>query len=257
MAFVFAGLLIFIYMCAWFIVAVYRKNNAVVDVAWGLGFVLVAWSVLLLTTSNLPRQLIVTALVTVWGLRLSIYLAVRNWNRPEDFRYQELRKRWAPNVMLNSFLRVFMLQGAAMFVIAIPIMIVNSSYSSALNPLDYVGTAIWLLGICFETVADLQMRKFKQKPEHKGHIIQSGLWKYSRHPNYFGESLIWWGIFIISLSVTGAWWGVISPLFITFSLLKVSGVPMLEAKYKDNKEFQAYAKRTNVFIPWFPKQAKD
>ncbi|MCJ7679308.1 MAG: DUF1295 domain-containing protein, partial [Candidatus Aminicenantes bacterium] len=171
-----------------------------------------------------------------------------------DFRYAKWRKEWGRWFVLRSYFQVFILQGVLMGIIALPILLVNASMKPGLTWLDGLGVAVWVIGFCFETMGDLQLARFKKNPSNKGKIMTSGLWRYTRHPNYFGESAMWWGIFLITLSVPGGWVGVVSPVLITFILLFVSGVRMLEKKYGDNPEFQAYAERTSVFIPFPPKK---
>lgn len=250
----FSALLIFIYFMVFFIVAQVIRNNSIVDMGWGFGFVVLALATLLLTGAYLERSLLLTLLVLIWGGRLTYHIVLRNWGKPEDFRYAKWRREWGSWLVPRAFLQVFMLQGLLMLIIGYPIILVNASSQPGLNLLDYLGLLVWLIGFYFEAVGDRQLADFKKDPANKGHVIKSGLWKYTRHPNYFGEATMWWGIFLIALSVPSGWSAVISPLTITLMLLYVSGVPMLERKYKDNEEFQAYAKVTNMFFPWFPKK---
>ena len=249
-----AAIVIFIYFFAFFLVAQFIRNNSIVDMGWGAGFVVVAFVTLISQGAYVERNLLVTLLITIWGGRLTYYIVRRNWGKPEDFRYAKWRKEWGSWLVPRAFLQVFMLQGLLMLIIGYPIIVVNSSPQPGLNFIDYLGLFIWITGFIFESVGDKQLAEFKKDPANKGHIIQSGLWKYTRHPNYFGEATMWWGIFLLTISVPLGWSAVISPLTITLMLLYVSGVPMLEKKYKDNPEFQKYARRTNKFFPWFPKK---
>ena len=249
-----AAIVIFIYFFAFFLVAQFIRNNSIVDMGWGAGFVVVAFVTLISQGAYVERNLLVTLLITIWGGRLTYYIVRRNWGKPEDFRYAKWRKEWGSWLVPRAFLQVFMLQGLLMLIIGYPIIVVNSSPQPGLNFIDYLGLFIWITGFIFESVGDKQLAEFKKDPANKGHVIQSGLWKYTRHPNYFGEATMWWGIFLLSISVPLGWSAVISPLTITLMLLYVSGVPMLEKKYKDNPEFQEYARRTNKFFPWFPKK---
>lgn len=245
---------VFIYMMGWFIAAIIKKDNGIVDIAWGLGFVVIAFVNLFISQTYSIRQIIITILVIIWAFRLSGHIFARNKGRGEDFRYAKWRQEWGKKVIIKTFTNVFMVQGFFMLIIAYPIILVNSTYEKSLNWLDLLGLLVWLKGFFFESVGDYQLLKFKKNPANKGKIITTGWWKYTRHPNYFGEATIWWGIFLITLSSTLGWTGIISPIVITFLLVKVSGVPMLEKKYKDNPEFMEYAKKTNSFIPWFPKK---
>ena len=244
---------VFIYMTIFFIVAQFVKNNSIVDMGWGLGFVVIAIYTLLTTGNYNSQSIIVTALVVVWGTRLFYHIIIRNLGKPEDFRYVAMRKKWGKWVILNAFLRVFMLQGVLMLIIAYPIIMNNASSGGKLGAIEIIGLVIWIVGFLFEAIGDKQLKNFIGNKKNKGHLMKEGLRKYTRHPNYFGEATMWWGIFIISLSSASGIVGIISPIIITLLLLYVSGVPMLEKHYKDNKEFQSYAKYTSVFIPWFPK----
>jgi len=245
---------VFVYMTAVFLIAVLAKDNSIVDVAWGPGFILVAVVTFWLRPGFEARHLLITLLVAIWGLRLAIHIFLRNRGRGEDFRYAKWRKDWARWFIPRSFFQVFMLQGIFMLIISSSIVLVNRSPESGLTLLDALGGILWLIGFLFEAVGDYELKRFKQKPESKGKIMTTGLWKYTRHPNYFGEAALWWGIWLIALSVDSGWAAIISPLTISFLLLKVSGVKMLEKKYAGNEEFAAYARLTSPFFPWFPKK---
>lgn len=246
---------IFLFMNLIFIIAVLMKNNGIVDIAWGTGFALTALFNFFYQPGFTIRQIIVTVLIVFWGTRLSFYIFNRNKNKPEDFRYANWRKKWGKFWLIRTYFDVFMVQGFFMFVIVSPVFILhNDSGRIGLGILEIIGILIWIIGFLFQSVGDYQMKKFKQSIDNKGKIITSGLWQYTRHPNYFGESAMWWGIFLIILRIENGVWGIISPVVITFLLLFVSGVPLLEKKYKDNPQFQEYAKRTSMFIPWFPKK---
>ena len=176
----------------------------------------------------------------------------RNLGKPEDFRYAAWRKDWGKWLIPRAFLQVFMLQGVIMLIIAYPIIMNNATTVASLGALEIIGLAIWIVGFTFEALGDKQLKDFIADKTNKGHIMKKGLWKYTRHPNYFGEATMWWGIFIIAIPSSSGIVGIISPITITLMLLFVSGVPMLEKHYKDNKEFQEYSKVTSIFVPWFP-----
>ena len=248
----YSGLVVLIYMLGWFIVALIKKDNSIADIAWGLGFVLIAAVNLLIAQAVTARQLLMTVLIILWGGRLAGYIFIRNRGRSEDFRYAKWREEWGKKLLIKSFINIFMLQGFFMLLIAYPVMLVSSTTQDKLNLLDLLGVLAWLKGFFYESLGDYQLYKFKLDPSNKGKIITSGLWKYTRHPNYFGEVVIWWGIFLIALSAPYGLTAIVSPLLMTFLLLKVSGVPMLEKKYKDNPEFKEYARKTSSFIPWPP-----
>ena len=236
----------FAYMNFWYFYARLKQRNDVADIAWGLGFTFLAWLSLGLCDVITTRSSLVTGLVTIWGLRLAIHIALRHQRLPEDPRYFSLR-RWA-------YLKVFMLQGALMLIIMLPVFRIQQVSQDPINWLDGLGVLIWCVGFFFESVADFQLAQFKKEPKHRGKIIQSGLWRYSRHPNYFGEVLVWWGIWLLALNVSEGWQTIVGPMTITFLILKVSGITMLEKKMQENREFADYRSKTSQFLPWFPKQ---
>jgi steroid 5-alpha reductase family enzyme len=245
------------YMTVWYVVALIKKDNSVADIAWGLGFVLVAACSFLFWRTALSLPLLATSLVAVWGLRLSIHILARNRRKGEDPRYAAWRAKWGRSFVWRSYLQVFLLQGFFLIVISAPIVFVNVSPLSPPGwgfPWWLAGLLVWIAGFVFEAVGDAQLARFKRDPANKGKIMDRGLWKYTRHPNYFGESLMWWGIFVIALEAPYGWITIASPLLITFLLVKVSGVPMLERRYAGNPDFQAYARRTSAFVPWLPKK---
>jgi steroid 5-alpha reductase family enzyme len=246
------ALLIWAYMTLVFILAILRKDNSIVDVAWGMGFVLVALVTLDYAKGPVPRSYVVTALVCIWGARLAWHVWRRNRGRGEDFRYARWRRDWGRWFLLRSYLQIYMLQGILLLLIAYPILLVNRSRIPGLTLLDGAGALIWTVGFLFEVVGDRQLARFKRDPAHRGRIMTEGLWAWTRHPNYFGESVMWWGIFLVALNVPGGWAAVGSPLVITLLLTKVSGVPMLEKKYAGNEDFQDYARRTPAFFPRIP-----
>lgn len=248
-----SALVVFLYMNCVFIGAVLIKNNSIVDIAWGIGFICVAFVTLFLNEGIAARKGLVTALVFLWGIRLSAHVALRNKGKPEDFRYAKWRKQWGKWFIPRSYFQIFLLQGVLLLIISFPVILVNRSQTAGLTLLDIIGVLIWCVGFFFESLSDHQLMRFKRNPAHKGLIMTRGLWRFSRHPNYFGEALIWWGIFAVVLSVEYGWTAIVSPLLITFLLLRVSGVTMLEKRYADNAQYAAYARKTNAFIPWIPK----
>lgn len=248
---------LFIYFMIWFMISHQKENLGLVDIAWGGGFVVVAWLGLLLTAHITPEQVLILILVTVWGLRLAIHLGKRNWHAPEDYRYVQMRKRWGTSfVGLKSFLNVFFLQGVLLFIIALPIShtFAKEQVSNSLQWWQVLGVIVWLIGFIFEVGGDYQLTQFKSRSENKGKLLTSGLWSLTRHPNYFGEALSWWGIFLIALEQLTDGWVIVSPIIITLLLLYVSGVPLLENKYKDRKDFQEYAQKTAKFVPFIGKK---
>lgn len=251
-----AALVIFVYVNLVHLVALYRKDNGLMDGAWGPGFLLVALFTLDRTGDIPPRQILLTGLTAVWALRLAAHILVRNaGRREEDFRYRNWRMTWGRWFYVRSYFQIYMLQGAVMFVVSLPIQLVNANSGGPLGPVDAAGVAIWLLGFFFEAAGDYQLLKFMRTPGNRGRVMRQGVWRFTRHPNYFGEAALWWGCFAIALNVPGGAWALASPLLIGFLLLRVSGVPMLEEKYKDNPEYREYRKTTNAFIPWFPRRS--
>ncbi|OEK00118.1 hypothetical protein BFP97_00680 [Roseivirga sp. 4D4] len=236
------------YASFWFIVSIIVKRNDIADVAWGLGYVGLC-VYLYLTQMRSEVADLAYGVVIIWGLRLSIYIGLRNLKKKEDFRYKKWREEWGSNFYWRSYLQVYLLQVLLLLIISTPLIIVSQAYGSELNFLAGFGLALWLTGFYWQAVGDYQLARFKKKKTHKDQIIQSGLWEHSRHPNYFGEILMWFGVGLIVLNVSNGWTGLISPILITYLLLKVSGVPMLERRYKDNAAFQAYKKRTPAVFP--------
>jgi steroid 5-alpha reductase family enzyme len=244
-------LITIIYATFWFIISLITKRNDIADIAWGLGYITIT-IYLILTTNPQTLNTVLYQLVILWGLRLAIHIYSRNKNKKEDFRYKKWREEWGKTFYIRSFLQVYLFQGLLMLVIISPL-ILTSKANSAVTALSYVGILVWLIGFFFESVGDYQLSKFIETKK-KGEIMTKGLWKYTRHPNYFGEVTMWWGIFIISSQINWSPLLLISPLTITFLILFVSGIPMLEEKYKDNPEFKKYKKRTSVFFPLPPKK---
>ncbi len=237
-----------------FILVVYTiaqliKDNSIVDIAWGLGFIIAAATSYYESGICFTQNVLVNILVLVWGLRLAVYIYVRHSSNGEDYRYREMREGWGNNVALMGLLKVFLPQAVMMFIIAFPIMVVNSYPHNGFQITDIVGLIIWIIGFYFEAVGDMQMQNYKRNPANKGKVMNVGLWKYTRHPNYFGEATMWWGIFLIAIP-SGYWYiSLLSPILITLLIIKVTGVDLLEKKYANNPEYQEYIRTTNSFIP--------
>lgn len=243
-----------VYMTVWFVISLILKRNDLADIAWGLGFVLLSWvSFFSSATMNL-RSIIVCLLVTLWGVRLSLHIYTRNKRKKEDFRYLEWRKQWGRWFYFRSYFQIFILQGLLLYIIVFPVLVINRHSISNFNLLDLLGIFIWLIGFVFESVGDYQLSQFISNSANQGKIIQTGLWQYSRHPNYFGEVTQWWGIYVIALSLNNGWLTFLSPLTITLLILFVSGIPLLEKKYQGRADFEEYKKRTSIFLPLPPKK---
>jgi steroid 5-alpha reductase family enzyme len=225
-----------------------RRNAGLVDIFWSLFLLVAALSFMREAGVPTRRALLVLSLVGIWALRLAAYLAVRNWNAPEDHRYQVIRARNQPGFAWKSLYLVFGLQALLAFIVSLSLFAAITS-SAALNLLDAVGATLILAGLLVETVADTQLAAFRDNPSSRGQVLDRGLWRYSRHPNYFGEFCVWWGFYLLALA-SGAWWAVLSPLLMSVLLLRVSGVTLLEKDIGQRRPAYArYVARTNAFFP--------
>lgn len=239
-----------------FILSLIIKRNDIADVAWGTGIFIVAL-VSYFAGNSSALSFILTLMAGFWGIRLTTRIFLRNRKKLEDFRYKKWRDEWGKWFYLRSYLQVYILQGLLMIVVGYSFIHVNVYGADAgLSGIVYAGILIWLLGYYFEVVGDYQLDKFIHNPDNKGKIMKAGLWKYTRHPNYFGEVTMWWGIWLIMSTLPMSYIALISPITITFLILKVSGIPMLEKSFADNPDFQEYKKRTNAFFPFPPKIKK-
>ena len=247
------GFVLWSYMSLWFMISLVKKRNDVADVAWGLGFVLLAWASFSVSRASGTRGILVGFLVSIWGLRLAWHIHARNRGKAEDYRYLAWRREWGKWFYARSYVQVYLLQGALLFLISLPVLIVNKSAVGTFTFLDGIGVCVWLCGFLFESFGDAQLTQFVKDPLNRGKILQGGLWRYTRHPNYFGEVVQWWGIGLVAVGVAGGWFGMIGPVTITILILRVSGIPMLEKKMAENPDFAEYKRKTSELIPWFPK----
>jgi len=251
-----ASLLIWTMVTILWLWSIVIKNVSIVDIFWGLGFVVVNAFYVFMSGEMTPRKILIFLLVTIWGLRLTLYLAARNIGKGEDFRYQEFRRNYgAERYWWFSYFQTFLLQGALIMIVSLPLLGISASHQSGnLNLLDYIGILLWIIGFTFEAGGDFQMAAFKRNPRNKGKVLNTGFWKYTRHPNYFGDSVVWWAFAIFSIAA-GGYWQIIGSFVMTFLLVKVSGVSMLEKTLKDTKpEYQEYIQKTSSFFPWSPKK---
>ncbi len=250
MLWVYVGIIV-VYFTIWYIVATIIKNAGIIDIGWGFGVVLIAW-VVLLNHFTLVGAILAT-LISIWGLRLSYHIFKRNVGKPEDFRYAAFRQNWGRIYYVRSYFQVFMFQAVMMFLISLSyIYAIDNGIIDSVFLLVF-GLAIWLAGFVFEAVGDVQLKRFISNSTNKGKLITTGLWSITRHPNYFGEAVLWWGIFFAALGMGAPWWTIVSPITITLLLRFVSGVPLLEARMKKKQGFAAYAKATSIFVPWLNK----
>ncbi|MEQ1830436.1 MAG: DUF1295 domain-containing protein [Pirellula sp.] len=249
--------LVVIMTCLW-LLSLALRNASIVDPFWGMGFIVVVWFTLasMQLEKAVVRSWLLAALTTIWGLRLSTYLFWRNWGHGEDRRYRAMREHHGPRFWWVSLLTVFMLQGFILWVVSMPIvaaMVIGST--RPLGGLDLAGLALWSLGFLFETVGDFQMARFQSDSQNAGRVMDRGLWRWTRHPNYFGDFCVWWGVYMIA-SASDAAWTIFSPLLMTFLLLRISGVALLEKTICDRRpEYAAYQAKTSSFFPWPPSHA--
>jgi steroid 5-alpha reductase family enzyme len=251
---VWAGVVLLVVMVAGWLVGLLLRDVSVVDVIWGLGFVAVAWVVFAEGSGSPHRRALVAALVSVWGLRLAGHIGLRKLRSPgEDFRYRELRERKGDRFWLTSLANVFILQGVLVWVVSLPLQAAANGHA-AISGLDIAGIALWATGLFFEAVGDWQLTKFKSDPSSRGRVLDHGLWRYTRHPNYFGDFCVWWGLYLIALSA-GGWWSLPGPLVMSALLLRVSGKDHLERAMVNRKPgYVDYVARTSGFVPLPPRR---
>ena len=256
MNFLIAAIVILLCVLLLWLISIPMKNVSIVDVFWGMGFVIVNLVYLSLAPEIFNRTLLITSLVSIWGIRLSLYLLKRNYGKPEDYRYQEFRKHYgAKDYWWFSFFQVFLLQGVLILIVSLPLFGVhNFTSSNELHPLDYLAFLIWIVGFLFESIGDYQLTKFKKNPANKGKVLNTGLWRYTRHPNYFGDATVWISFGLFSVAA-GGYWHIVGSFIMMFLIVKISGVAMLERSLKKTKPlYKEYTESTNAFFPWFPKK---
>ena len=250
-----AAITILCIMVATWLLSLILKNASIVDIVWGLGFAITSWVLAITIDGDNTRQILLAVMVGSWGLRLGGYLAKRNIGHGEDWRYKAMRKKKGARFGLISLVTVFGLQGVLMWVVSLPVMFGNSDATPGVGPLAVIGVMVWAVGLSFEAVGDWQLVQFKKDPNNVGKVMQTGLWSLTRHPNYFGDALLWWGIGIVGAETGSGVIGFIGPVVMTVFLLRVSGVPMLERSLMKRREgYAEYAARTSSFIPRPPKR---
>ena len=251
-----ALILILILMSILWIISIILKNVSIVDLFWGLGFVVTCGFYFLKTDGSGLRKLIILIMVAMWGLRLSGYLAWRNYGKGEDFRYREFRRKYGEKrYWWISFFQTFLLQGVLMWLISAPLLGAQY-YGGKASPgiFDFLGILFWFIGLVFEAGGDMQLARFKANPGNKGKVLNTGLWHYTRHPNYFGDSSVWWGFGLICCAA-GSYLPVMGSVLMTALIIKVSGVALLEKSLIEQKpQYKEYIEKTSAFIPWFPKK---
>jgi steroid 5-alpha reductase family enzyme len=242
-------------VCVIWLLSVKMTDASIADIWWGPGFSLIAWVAMLSTDSEPIRAGLVTLVLTLWGLRLAIFMARRNLGHGEDRRYQAMRGD-NPHFWWFSLFKVFLLQGALQIAVALPVFAVAHSQAS-LGLWDGVGITVALTGVLIEAIADHQLTHFKANPDNQGKVMDQGLWGYSRHPNYFGNAVLWAGLGVVGIACGGPWWSLAGPALMLFLLLRVSGVAMLESTIVDRRPgYQQYINEVSAFVPW-PRQKPD
>ena len=238
------------------LISVAIKDASIIDIFWGTGFIIIAWTCFATVDNPGPLAFTLAVMTTLWGGRLTLYLAYRNLGHGEDYRYQQFRKdagKWFP---IRSLFTVYALQGSIALVVALPLVMSIAQPGVHVSGVGYLGIAIFSVGFVFETLGDFQLTRFKADPSNKGKVLNTGLWRYTRHPNYFGDAVAWWGLFTVAMGADGIAWTIIGPALMTTLLVKVSGVALLEVNLKKTKpQYRDYIERTNAFLPWFPKPA--
>ena len=243
-------------MVGTWLVSIAIKNASIVDIVWGLGFVAVAWAVRLTEDGVVARQNLLVAMVSLWGLRLGGYLFWRNHGKGEDYRYRAMRKHWGARFPIVSLLTVFTLQGALMWTVSLGVQLAQGSDSPDLGLLALLGVLLWLVGVFFETVGDAQLARFKKDPANAGQVMNRGLWRFTRHPNYFGDACVWWGIALVAAETGPGRWGLLGAAVMNVLLVRVSGVALLEKSLSKRKPgYEEYVRRTSSFFPLPPKKA--
>lgn len=253
-----AAATIAVLMLVTWVVSLPLRNASIVDLIWGLGFVLVAWAVRLTVDGNPARQWLLVAMVTIWGLRLSVYLTWRNHGAGEDYRYQAMRRHWGPRFWWVSLFTVFVLQGVLMWTVSLGVQLGQVPDSPGLGALAASGVVVWAVGLTFEAVGDAQLARFKADPANRGRVMDRGLWRYTRHPNYFGDACVWWGIALVAAESGLGAVGIIGAVVMTVLLRRVSGVTLLEKSLKKRREgYEEYIARTSPFVPRPPRRPRE
>lgn len=251
-----SALLLLVFAVALWLLSLAARDASLVDRFWGLGFIVICIAGLRWFEPVTLHKVLLAALVFLWGARLSVYITWRNWEQGEDYRYRAMREKHGRSFAWKSLFTVFLLQGALTWFISLPIQLVLAAEDTL--PIDswpvIVGTVVFVAGLLFETVGDWQLARFKARPENRGQVMDQGLWRYTRHPNYFGEAVLWWGLFLVALPAPNVMYTILSPVVMTLLLLKVSGVPLLEKRMVETRPgYAEYVRRTPAFLPWKPK----
>lgn len=249
---IFGIILIFCYMNFIFILSYNKKDDQLIHIAWPIGIFFISLLYLVLLKGFHFRQLFVTALIFIWALRLTIYLVIKSNSSFVDFRFQK-KTSWGKFWRLRSYLQIYLFNAILMFGISYPLMLFEDHSYNPISILDFAGLLLWIIGILFESIADYQKAQFKSNPQNHNKVCTEGFWRISRHPNYFGECCIWWGIFLLMLNVKDYSIIIYSPLCISLQLFFINGIFSIERSKKELLDFQLYKKQTSIFFPWFYK----
>jgi len=240
-------------MCSLWLASRKLRDVSIVDLYWGPGFAVIAWVAWTLGEGG-ARATLVVALATLWGIRLGAYLFIRNRGKPEDYRYAAMRRRHGDRFATLSLFTVFLLQGVLMWIVSLPLQVVQMDGGNHLNALDVLGVALFALGFAFESVGDYQLARFKAVPRNTGQVMDRGLWAWTRHPNYFGDFTLWWGFAAFALAV-GAYWTLVGPLVMSIFLMRISGAALLEKGLRKSKpKYAEYESCTSAFFPFPPRK---
>ncbi len=230
------------------VVSVIKRDASIVDGVWSLMFLAAALVYAADPQHYTSRSSLILTLVLVWALRLSLFIMWRNWGEPEDRRYRAIREKYEPHFPLKSLGIIFVFQAFLAWIISMPLW-AALTVKASLSVFDLLAGVLWVIGMFFETVADWQLARFKMNPANRGKVMDGGLWRYTRHPNYFGECVIWWGFYLFAIP-TGAWWTIVGPLLLTHLLLRFSGVALMEENIVERRPaYRDYIERTNAFVP--------
>ncbi len=241
-------------MTTFWLISLAIHDAGIADIAWGLAFVVIAWASYL--AGDGPGAMLLGAiLTTAWGLRLAIHIGRRNLGHDEDRRYKKMRERRGKVFWIWSFFGVFLLQGFLALVVSTPLQSLGAQSPESIGWLSWAGVVVFAIGLAFEGIGDAQLTAFKKDPANKGQVMDRGLWKYTRHPNYFGDVTVWWGLWVVAIGSGAAWWTAIGPIVMTFFILRVSGVTMLESDMSSRRPgYKEYVERTSAFIPFPPRK---
>jgi steroid 5-alpha reductase family enzyme len=248
------GAALAVLMLGTWIVSLPIRNVSIIDIVWGVAFVVAATVAAIAGDAGDPRRTLLVVLVGVWGLRLAGYLAWRNIGKGEDPRYAAMRAKRPTTFATRSLVTVFLLQGVLAWIVSLPVQLALVRGDGDLGVLAVLGIALWCVGLFFEAVGDTQLARFKADPANKGIVMDRGLWRYTRHPNYFGDFCVWWGLFLVCAEVGQAWYGIVGPIVMTVLLTRVSGVPLLEKSMSSRRAgYDEYVRRTSSFFPRPPR----